>query len=241
MSEVVKQAESLQFDLLTWYEVNKQAVFIGLGAIVVAAAGVILWKGQQRSKLEESSGELLAAVAANKEGAPLVELQKVIQAHPGTPAASQAALLAGKTLFAAGKFAEARAQFEAAANTAGNDDLTAAAQYGLAACWDAENKTAEALTAYQRVIDFPGARHLGGLARITKAQVHESLGQNKEALALYDAVLKTPTSSSAAEASQLRTELLRQHPEIEIKLTAPATTPNLTSTPAATLTPAPKK
>ena len=232
MSEVAKQVESLPIDLLTWYEVNKKAVFIGLGAVVVAAAAVILWKGQQRSKLEVSSGALLATVAANKDGAPLADLQRVIQAHPGTPAATQAALLAGKSLFEEGKFAEARAQFESASNANTTDDLAAAAQYGIAACLDAENKTAEALIAYQRVIDFPGAKHLAGLARITKGRVHESVGQFKEAFACYEAVIKTPASSSAAEASQLRTELVRQHPELEVKPVLPPAAPTLVPAPS---------
>ena len=221
MSEMAKQVETLPIDLLTWYEVNKKAVFIGLGVIVAAAAGVILWKGQVRSKLETSSGALLAILAATKEKAPIAELQKIIADHPGTPAAAQAALLAGKSLFEDGKFAEARAQFDAAANSNGTDDLAASAQYGLAACFDAENKTTEALNAYQQVIDFPGARHLAGLARITKGRVHESLGQFKEALALYDAVIKLPTSASATEASQLRTELVRRHPELETRSAEP--------------------
>lgn len=214
MSEVVGQKEDSTFDLLTLLEVNKKPIIGGLVAIVVAVAGTIVWRSLRQSRVENSSGALLAVTTAHKQGLPLAELEKVIQDHGGTAAAAQASLLAGRELFQQGKYADARNRFEAAASGAGSDDISAAAQFGLAACLDAEGKTAEAITAYQRVTDFPGGKHLGSLARLTIARIQESQGKSKEALAMYDAILRTPTSATAMEASQLRSALLRQHPEL---------------------------
>lgn len=230
MSEVVQQKDGPGFDLVTWFEVNKRAVVWGLGAVVITIAGTIIWKGQQQAHVEASSGALLAVTTANKQAPPVAELDKVAQAHAGTAAAAQAALLAGKELFQQGKFAEARSRFEAVRADSASDDVLAAAKFGLAACFDAEGKLAEALSAYQQVADSPGGKHLSGLVRLTMARIQESQGKAREALALYDAILRTPGSGSAQEASQLRTSLLRQHPDL---------TPAVTNAPAAAVPPTP--
>lgn len=214
MSDVVQEQQGPGFDLVTWFEVNKRPVVWGLGLVVAAIAGTMIWRSQQQARLEASSGALLAVTTAHKQGIPVAELDKVIQAHPGTAAAAQASLLAGKELFQQGKYADARARFEAAGGAGASDEVSAAAQYGLAACLDAEGKLNEALERYQRVADFPGGKHLAGLARVTAARILESQGKHKEALAAYDAVLRSPMSASAQEASQLRTALLRQHPDL---------------------------
>jgi len=229
MSDVVQEQQGPGFDLVTWFEINKRAVIWGLGLIVVAIAGTIIWKSQRQARLEASSGALLAVTTANKQGVPVAELDKVAQNHSGSAAAAQAALLAGKELFQQGKYAEARARFESVKSGAGSDDVAAAAQYGLAACLDAEGKLPEALAAYQTVADYPGGKHLAGLARLTAARILESQGKLKEALASYDTVLRTPTSTAAQEASQLRASLLRQHPELTPAATnAPAAAPSPT-------------
>lgn len=235
MSDVAQEQQGPGFDLVTWFEVNKRPVVWGLGLIVVSIAGTIIFKSRREANLEASSGALLAVTTANKQSVPVAELDKVIQAHPGTAAAAQAGLLAGKELFQQGKYAEARARFDGVTAGAASDDVSAAAQFGLAACLDAEGKLAEAVTAYQRVADFPGGKHLSGLARLTIGRIQESQGKLKEALGSYDAILRTPVSAAAQEASQLRAALLRVHPEL---------TPVATNAPAAvapTPMPAPAK
>ncbi len=231
MSDVAQEQQGPGFDLVTWFEVNKRPIVWGLGLIVVAIAGTIIWKSQRQARMEASSGALLAVTTANKQSVAVAELDKVVEAHWGSAAAAQAALLAGKELFQQGKYAEARARFESVTSGAASDDVSAAAQYGLAACLDAEGKLPDALAAYQRVADFPGGKHLSGLAKLTSARILESQGKLKEALSTYDAILRTPTSATAQEASQLRSTLLRLHPEL---------TPVPTNAPAA-MVPVPAK
>lgn len=234
MSDLVQEKEGPGFDLVTWFEINKRAVVVGLGLTILVIAGTIVWKSQRQERLQASSSALLAVTTANKQSLPVSELDKIIETHPQTAAAAQASLLAGKELFHQGKYAEARARFEAVTAGAASDDVIAAAQYGLAACLDAEGKLAEAVIAYQRVTDFPGGKHLSGLARLTMARIHESQGKWKEALSLYDAILRTPISAAAQEASQLRATLLRLHPELTPSATnaAPAAVPLVTPAPA---------
>jgi len=235
MTDLVPEKESPGFDLITWFEVNKRAVVLGLAFIIVAIAGSIIWRSERQARLEAASGALLAVTTAHKQAVPLPELEKVIQAHPKSAAAAQASLLAGKELFQQGKYADARARFENVISLTDSEDVVASAQYGLAACLDAEGKIPEALTAYLKVMDYPGAKHLNGLARLTIAGIYESQGKSKEALAMYDAILRTPGSATAQEASQLRAGLLRLHPEL-----TPAATNSIPTT-APTIIPAPAK
>lgn len=233
MSDLVQEKQGQQFDLITWFEINKRPVVAGLALIVLAIAGTIIWKSQRQARLENASAALLTVTSTHKQNIPVAELDKVIQSHPGTSAAAQANLLAGKEFFEQGKYAEARARFDAVTSARASDDVIAAAQYGLAACLDAENKLPEALAAYQRVADYPGGKYLASLARLSMARIQESQGKPKEALSLYDAILRVPNSAAAQEASQLRSALLRTHPElvpapVPVTNSAPVITPQVT-------------
>ncbi len=210
------QESSLQLDLMAWYEVNKKAVFAGLGLIVVVIAVAIVWKHRARAALEEASSAVLAVrVKAGETNAMSVDaLLAAAQNHPGTQAAAQALVLAGRELFNQGKYADARAKFESVANN-NSSPLQGIGLYGAAACYDAENKMKEALAAYDGVIAAPTGAAFANQARLAKARVHESMNQPKEAIALYDVVLATKTSSLANEALIRKANLLRVHPELD--------------------------
>ncbi|KAB2661052.1 MAG: tetratricopeptide repeat protein [Verrucomicrobia bacterium] len=210
------QESSLQLDLLAWYEVNKKAVFIGLGLIVVAVGVGIVWKHHTRAVAEEASSALLAVrIKAGETNTMSVDaLLAVAQQHAGTPAAGQAQLLAGRELFNKGKYAEARAKFESVANDA-SDPLQAIGLYGLAACYDAENKLTDALKAYAGVVAAPSGAPFANQARLAKASLHEALKQPKEALALYDEIVASKSSALANDALQRKSTLLRAHPELD--------------------------
>jgi tetratricopeptide (TPR) repeat protein len=207
---------SLQLDLLAWYEVNKKSVFYGLGLIVIVAAVSIAWKHNTETKLEASSQALLDVrlKAGDTNALPVAELVAVAEKFPGTAAAAQATLLSGRELFLLGKFTEARAKFDSLASD-NSSPLQPVALYGVAACFDAEDKTSEALQAYQAVISLPSAASLAQQARLAKARVHESLKQAKEAVALYSEVAAVPGSGHASDALLRKAALLRSHPELD--------------------------
>lgn len=205
----------MQLDLLAWYEVNKKAVFAGLGLIVVAVGVVIVWKHQAQVRIEEASSALFAvrAKAGETNALSVDALVAVSQQHSGSPVAAQALVLAGRELFNQGKYAEARAKFEAVAND-GSSPLQGIGLYGVAACFDAENKLNESLSAYSGVIAAPSGAAFAQQARIAKARVHEALKQYKEALALYDEVSKAKGSALSGDALLRRASLIRAHPEL---------------------------
>ena len=210
-----EKESSVQIDLLAWYEVNKRSVFGGIALMVVVIGGVIVQRHLRETKVRDATTALLAVVQPGRgeDARPdVARLLGVAQQHAGAPAAVHATLLAGRELFAAGKFAEARAQFDKASNE--RSVLGAIALYGVATCIDAEKGGAEALAAYQSVISHPAAALVAGSARLGKARVHESLNQHREALALYDELVKDKDREVAGDASRLRAALLKAHPEL---------------------------
>ena len=207
---------SLQIDLLAWYEVNKRNVFVGLGLIVVVIGATMVWKHVRETSVREASSALLVVARPGGDDSSRpdpAKLLQVAQQHAGAPAAVQAVLLAGRELFIAGKYAEARAQFEKA--TGERSILGAVATYGVAACVDAEKGGAEALAAYQAVAAHPAAGPLSGQARLAKARIHEALNQNSEALAIYDELGRDKDRDTAGDAFVRRASLLRAHPELD--------------------------
>ncbi|MFM7103208.1 MAG: tetratricopeptide repeat protein [Verrucomicrobiota bacterium] len=231
-----KPNTSLDIDLLTWYEVNKKSLFLGLGVMVVVVAGVIIWRHRAEHQVVEASDALLQVTTLKTDNPLSVDaLNSVASRYPGTPIGMQAQLLAARELFSNGKYAEARALFEKVAD-APVMDLVVVGKLGRATCLDAENKTQEALAAYQAVIALPEADAVAARARLAKARLHESLKQPQEALALYNEVGKSSQGTTANDAFIRRANLLRQHPELD----KPAVTTNTVTVQPAPLPPTAK-
>jgi tetratricopeptide (TPR) repeat protein len=221
---------SLQFDLLSWYELNKRSVFGGFALIVVAIGAAIVYRHYSASRLENASRDLLLLHAARGPSNSLdtAQLLAVASRHSGTPAADQASLIAGRELFIAGNYAEARTQFDRLASSRGI--LGVIALYGVAACTDAEKGGTDALNAYQAVIAHPDGAVYAGQARLAKARLHETLQQPKEAVTLYDELIRSQDRSLANDAFIRRAALLRSHPELD---TPAALTNSINITPGA--------
>jgi tetratricopeptide (TPR) repeat protein len=206
---------SLQIDLLTWYELNKRNVFIGLGVIVVAVAVTMVYNHRRESTVSDASRDLLLLLAPGKnpdKSPDATKLLEIAGRHSGAPASVHATLLAARELFNAGKYSEARVQFDKAADAEGV--LGAIALYGLASCVDAEKGGAEAITAYQGVIAHPQGAFIAGKARLAKARLHEGLKQPKEALALYEELARDKDRELANSAFIRRAALIRANPEL---------------------------
>lgn len=211
---------SLQLDLLAWYELNKRKVFAGIGLIVVAVGVTMVVNHTRETRMSDASRDLLLLLSPGSQEAKAPDAAKLLdvaQRHAGTPASTHATLLAGRELFAAGKYAEARAQFEKVIDP--NTVLGAIALYGVAASIDAEKGGADAQAAYQKVIDHPQGAPFAGRARLAKARLHESASQFKEALAAYDELGRNNDRELANEAFIRRTALLRAHPELNLPAT----------------------
>jgi tetratricopeptide (TPR) repeat protein len=203
-----------EFDLLTWFEVNKKIIAAAFAALVLAVITMMIVRYNRDRAEAEAGRALLAATTLATPEAKLSSqaLLLVADSHHGTHASEHARLLAAGQLFAEGKYAEAQAQF-ARFNTDYPDSLLAGtAALGIASVLDAQGKSAEAIAAYQRVIGSFGTESVAIQAKLAKAALHEAAQQSAEALALYDDLLRTAASQPVMAA---RARLLQQHPELE--------------------------
>src|ERR1051326_406204 len=107
----------LSHKLWAWFETNKKQAFWGAGLVTIAVIVVAFVISQQGEK-EVKASEALSSVAATPPTAAgarpdsAAAYLKVAADYPKSSAAARAGLLAGGSLFAQGKFAEAQAQFE---------------------------------------------------------------------------------------------------------------------------------
>lgn len=208
-------------DLLTWLELNRNSLLLGVSVVAIAVIGLMVVRNSQHEARVAANTRLLE-LAPPTRGADAAtpvnpaDLLKLADENSGQPAADRARFLAAGRLYAQGKYAEARAQFEAVERDAPEGLLASTAALGIAASLDAENKTNDAMAAYQRVItsfkDEPVAVH----AKLSKARLHEAANQPKEALALYDELGKNQSSMFGLQSAMVaRAQLLAAHPELD--------------------------
>ncbi|MBI2947921.1 MAG: tetratricopeptide repeat protein [Verrucomicrobia bacterium] len=219
------------YEFLAWLEENKKRLIIAAAGLVVVGSGIAIYRwNKAQTELAASQALLALRLPLNaSENTPPPDASsflKIAQAHPSTTAAQRALLLAAGTLFAEGKYAEARAQFEDFLQHFGNHPLAPSALYGKAAALESEGKSDEALRVYQEVLTrYPGAWLLAD-TRLAIARIHEAKKQPQLALQMYEEITRTNLMSSVSGEAMARKErLLEKHPELAktTALTAPAT------------------
>lgn len=213
----------MPFDFATWFELNRRPVLVAVGLVCAAIVGIMVVRARQQASARDASAQLLAALPAGAPGQPPAPLdaQKLLQISQkfsGTPSATQARLLAAGQLFADGKFAEAQGQFSGLEDAAPDNPYLGIALLGVAASLDAQGKTAEATTAYDRVISLFPNDAPAQQARLAKSRLIES-SQPPQALALLDDVLRNEFALGYQQiAGAARARLLAGHPELDVPL-----------------------
>lgn len=208
------------YELLTWAELNKKRILLATAALLVlgGAVGAFLASRNQR---ERRASELLATlVPSQMSGQKLGGLSSgsyldLVKNYPKTRAAQSALLLAAEGLFSAGRYAEARQQFEKFRQEYPESPLLASAAYGVAACLEAENKSDQALTAYQEVVSrYPGEATYGQ-SKFALARLLERKEQFQRALEIYNELSRPNVASAwSSDAAMAREQLLARHPEL---------------------------
>jgi tetratricopeptide (TPR) repeat protein len=228
------------YDLLAWLEENKKRLILAAAGLVVVGSGISIYRyNKAQTELAASQALLALRLPLNaSENAPPPEASsflKIAQAHPSTTAAQRALLLAAGTLFAEGKYAEARTQFEDFLQRYGNHPLAPSALYGKAAALESEWKADEALRTYQDVLSRYPQAWLLAETRLAVARIHEARKQPQLAIQMYEEITRTNLMSSVSGEAMTRKErLLEKHPELA-KTIAPPT--NQVSTPLPMPTP----
>jgi predicted negative regulator of RcsB-dependent stress response len=165
------------FKLWPWLEANKNRL-IGGGVIIVVIAFIysfISWQhGQNEINAGEAFTQITFAPAASLNASQRADqLSQLAAKYSGTKAAQRAQLQAAETLFDAGNYADAKAQFEKSLDAL-SGPLAASAALGVAASLEAQGKADEAATAYLKVT----SRYAGTPADL---QAQFSLGRLAEA------------------------------------------------------------
>ena len=219
--------QSAAFDnLLAWLEVNKKRLLIWGGVLAAAAAiaGVFIVGQKQR---EESASKALSEIriATGASSLPSPETAAaffdVARKYSGTKAAERASLQGAGTLFGIGKYSEAQKEFDRFQKEYPTSPWMPQALFGVAACLDAQKMSNEAERAYEDLRKrYPNDPAMDE-AKLALGRLYEAQ-KPKEALALYEDVLKaSPYGGMGSEAGMRKEDLLQKHPELVPKTNAP--------------------
>lgn len=173
------------YNFLGWLDVNKKRVAIvaAILALVAALVAVMMWRSSQR---KDEAALALAGVkhAPGDPATPALaeNYLKVAQEYENTPAAAQALVRAGATYFAAGEYQKAQDAFARFLNNHSDSAWVSQAQYGLAACLEAQGKNPEAIAKYSDFLKSYSADPAADQARFSLSRLYEKTSQPAQAL-----------------------------------------------------------
>jgi predicted negative regulator of RcsB-dependent stress response len=225
------QELTLQDQLLTWFEKNKQLLLTStlVVAVVGTIAGFYIWH-QNQTQADASQALSKITGPAYTTGAQTGQseaLLKLASDYPGTEAAKRAVLMVAGNYFAEGKYKEAQAQFDKFLREYRDSTFAGQALLGVAACKDAQGLAAEATTAYKDIVDHHAKDSAAPQAHIALGRLYES--QNKLELArdLYQKMAQMDGNGPlGAEASMRMAELIAKNPSLA-PASSPAAAPSL--------------
>ncbi len=221
-------------EFLTWLEIHKQKLL--LGGVGILLAGAALYVAKWTSDQKEQAGSMAlyklqskSRLSGGEKEPSAKDFLKISEAYMGTRAGERVLLLAARAYFVAGRFDQAREQFERFQTLYDSSAFLSTALYGVAASWDAAGKLDEAKNVYQVVLKRFANTPLAAQAKLAIAGIYEAQNKPKEALALYEELNRPgiPPSYSGRAAFQ-RQNILKEHPELQPK---PADTDALNAQP----------
>jgi|SRR5690606_8791691 len=131
------------------------------------------------------------------------------EAHPDTRAARLAALAQAQSDFRLGNHAEAQAGFESFLQLTDTDvAMRANAIEGLGYSLEAQGKTDEAISAFEKLSSTTTGAFMPGMGDYHKARLLQAKGQQPEALELWRSVTVSHPNTAAARLSEERLQIL---------------------------------
>jgi predicted negative regulator of RcsB-dependent stress response len=211
---------SIHDRLWAWFETNKKPALWGTAVVLLVAFGVgyFAWHQRERqTRANEALSKALSQTANGEEqaGAAAERLMKVAAENPNTAAGGRALLLAAADLFVAGKYPEARSQFENYLRAFRETPFAGQALLGVAACLDAQGKTNEAVAAYTDIVQHHTSENVAAPARLALARLYEAQNKLEQARDVLVELTRNPNpNSTTAEAMARLQELMEKHPNL---------------------------
>jgi len=166
-------------ELKGWWEDNRWYVIGAIAAALLAFAGFRAWHYWKASTADDAVAMYMAALKGPKEQQ-LAAFDALVVKHPGSFAASEAQLVAAKSRFEAGDYAEARKRLEWVM-AKGVDEHRGIARLRLAGVLLEEKKYAEAL----KVLDDNKDDAFVALVADMRGDIMLTQGRLDEARAAY--------------------------------------------------------
>jgi predicted negative regulator of RcsB-dependent stress response len=201
-----------------WLEANRKRL---IGAAVAAGVILLIWYfvATERAQKAVDAGQAYTQLQLNLPPNPAAPqaadaFLNLAGKYSGTLAAARAQLQAAAVLFSAGHYADAQALFQKLLEANSGGALAAAAQFGVAASLEAQNKLDAAATGYRAVTTgYPESTEVLP-AKFSLGRVLELQGKLADAASYYTEVAHSQMAGS------LGAEAARRLSQIQAKLAA---------------------
>jgi len=164
--------------------------------IVVAAAGLVVFRGIEHSR-QINAGGILSKAAG------LPELRKLVEDHGGTQAAKTAAILLAEEQWTAGQQDASIATLRGFIESNSKHAALASARASLGSKLMTQGHAAKASAVFQQIVDDPASRYLAPFALISLGDLARVAGDAANAETLYNrARADHPESGFASTATE---------------------------------------
>lgn len=208
------------YEVWAWSKRNKRTLLVL--AIVVVVAGLAVWiyawrleSAEAAANVELSNLRPTVTQAGNVTPIPAAAFLKVADEYPKTSAAVRAVLLAGGALFADGKYAEAKTQFDRFLRDNPASPFRGEAIYGSAACLEAQGRIPEAMAAFKNLVERRSAGPVVSRPKLALARLYQLQNQPELAYKLFDEVVRSEGMSSVGYQAEMGLDELKlAHPNL---------------------------
>lgn len=195
-----------------WFQLHAREIVLGVAAIAVVGGGIFTYRQISAGNEQRAEQALFAAQQTSQGGAPDEEaqaLQRVVTAHEGTAAGTQAALLLAQLRYSQGNYADGIAVLRQVADGAGKE-FAASVHALIGAGLEGAGNHAEAASAYRKAVDAARFEADRDAYRTELARVLTLAGNEEEAVRIWTELADDPTSPHAPEARVRLGELQAQ-------------------------------
>lgn len=199
------------FQATDFFEKNRAAVLVTLGAIALAVAGAFFWNQQQASKNQEAAGKLEGIIkryeSGNYNGAiegdsAAVGLKEIAKSYSGTPSGEQAKLYLANAYFQLRNYDEAQKAFESVSSS--SPLVKGSALAGEAACYEQKKEYKKAGQLFRRSADIVRNDAIAPIYLENAGRNFELAGEKSDALAVYEKLKKDyPQAAASRNAEQI--------------------------------------